>query len=161
MGAGIDIDQFYRRYGPMVFRRCLQLLGDDQKAADAMQDVFVQVIRNRSRLTNQAPSSLLNRIATNVSLNKRRNDRIRNPGGSESILDAIAVASDVEERFAAVRLVDRLLGREPPSTRTIAVLHLVDGLTHQEVAREVGLSVSGVRKRLRTLKGRIKQIEVD
>jgi len=51
------------------------------------------------------------------------------------------------------------LGREQASTRTIAVMHLVDGLTLEEVAREVGLSVSGVRKRLRTLKARVAELE--
>jgi RNA polymerase sigma-70 factor (ECF subfamily) len=35
------------------------------------------------------------------------------------------------------------------------VLHHVDGFSLEEVAAEVGLSVSGVRKRLRTLKARL------
>jgi RNA polymerase sigma-70 factor (ECF subfamily) len=34
----------------------------------------------------------------------------------------------------------------------MAVLHFVDGLTLEEVAAETGLSVSGVRKRLRGLR---------
>jgi RNA polymerase sigma-70 factor (ECF subfamily) len=36
----LDIEQFYRRYGPMVLRRCERLLRDPEKAADAMHDVF-------------------------------------------------------------------------------------------------------------------------
>jgi RNA polymerase sigma-70 factor (ECF subfamily) len=36
----------------------------------------------------------------------------------------------------------------------MAVLHLVDGLTLDEVGREVGLSAAAVRKRLRGLKAR-------
>jgi RNA polymerase sigma-70 factor, ECF subfamily len=34
----------------------------------------------------------------------------------------------------------------------MAVLHYVDGLSLEQVADEVGLSVSGVRKRLRKLR---------
>jgi RNA polymerase sigma-70 factor (ECF subfamily) len=45
------------------------------------------------------------------------------------------------------------------STQTIAVMHLVDGMTLEEVAREAGLSVSGVRKRLRTARARLSQLE--
>ena len=41
---------------------------------------------------------------------------------------------------------------EKTSTRTIAVLHYVDKLTLEETADFVGLSVSGVRKRLRKLR---------
>lgn len=36
-----------------------------------------------------------------------------------------------------------LFGRFPVSSRDIAVLHLLDGLTLEETAAEVGLSVSG------------------
>ncbi len=48
---------------------------------------------------------------------------------------------------------------ELQSTRVMAVLHHVDGLTLEQVAREVGLSVSGVRKRLRGLRARLEALE--
>ena len=65
----MDVDATYRRYAPMVFRRCLQLLANEAKAADAMQDVFVQLLRHRQALRGNTPSALLNRMATNVCLN--------------------------------------------------------------------------------------------
>lgn len=37
----------------------------------------------------------------------------------------------------------------------MAILHYVDGLTLDETAAEMGMSVSGVRKRLRVLKAKI------
>lgn len=37
----------------------------------------------------------------------------------------------------------------------MAILHYVDGMTLQEVADEVGMSVSGMRKRLRGLRARL------
>jgi RNA polymerase sigma-70 factor (ECF subfamily) len=49
-------------------------------------------------------------------------------------------------------VLDWLFGRHPESTRTIAVLHYVDGLTLEDVARQTKMSVSGVRKRLRKLR---------
>ena len=62
----VDVEQFYRKYGPMVLRRCRSLLRDEDAALDAMQDVFVQVLRKQEALHDTAPSSLLYRIATNV-----------------------------------------------------------------------------------------------
>ena len=53
----------------------------------------------------------------------------------------------------------RLFRREPASTRTMAFLHFVDGMTLAEVAGEVGMSVSGVRKRLRGLRASLKELE--
>ena len=56
-------------------------------------------------------------------------------------------------------MLDRIFQNERPSTRTMAVMHLLDGLTLEEVAAETGLSVSGVRKRLRTLRSNVRELE--
>mgnify|MGYP002389914899 CR=1 FL=1 len=66
----------------------------------------------------------------------------------------IASSDDHERRSVARSVLDGLFRREQESTRTIAVLHYVDDLTLEETAAEVGLSVSGVRKRLRGLRAR-------
>jgi RNA polymerase sigma-70 factor (ECF subfamily) len=153
---GIDVEGLYQRYGPMVFRRCRQLLRDDDAAMDVAQDVFVQVLRRRESLSEQYPSSLLYRIATNLSLNRIR-DRARDPDlPGDALLDRVARHEDRD----APLLLQRLFGRHPESTRTMAVLHYVDGMTLDQVARECGLSVSGVRKRLRGLRGTLKAMEV-
>jgi RNA polymerase sigma-70 factor (ECF subfamily) len=145
---GLDVEALYRRYGPMVVRRCRRLLRDEQEALDVAQEVFVRVLRSRERLSGAYPSSLLYRIATNLSLNRLR-DRGRRPEiAADELLHRIAVARDAD----APLLLDRLFGRHPESTRTMAVLHYVDGLTLEEVARECGMSVSGVRRRLRLLR---------
>jgi RNA polymerase sigma-70 factor (ECF subfamily) len=159
MTSELPLEQLYRRYGPMVYRRCRQLLRDEQEALDAQQDVFLNVTRHRHRLNDRAPSSLLNRIATHVCLN-----RLRDPRGEPAPLDetllTIARTEDPESRSLAGRILARLFERELPSTRTIAVLHYVDGMTLEEVAQEVGLSLSGVRKRLRTFQGRLPPPEI-
>ena len=63
------------------------------------------------------------------------------------------------DRAEARGVLDKLLGYEPESTGTIAVLHLHDGFSLEEVAREVGMSVSGVRKRLRGLRHTLTEME--
>jgi RNA polymerase sigma factor (sigma-70 family) len=147
-GTGIDVEGLYERYGPMVLRRCRQLLRSDEEAWDIAQDVFVQLLRHQTRLTEQYPSSLLYRIATNLCLNRIR-DRKRAPAlVGDEFLHQIA---HHEDRDAPV-LLDRLFSRHPTSTRTMAVMHYLDGLTLEQVARECRMSVSGVRKRLRGLR---------
>jgi RNA polymerase sigma-70 factor (ECF subfamily) len=147
-GGGIDVDALYQKYGPMVLRRCRRLLRDEDEALDVMQEVFVAVLKNRRTLDDRYPSSLLYRIATNLSLNRLRDNRRRPSLPGDEILDRIAVRTDLD----APVILDRLLGRHPESTRTMAVLHYVDGMTYDQVARECGMSVSGVRKRLRGLR---------
>lgn len=149
---GVDVEALSRRYGAMVLRRCRRLLGDPDEALDACQDVFVRLLEHRERLDGEYPSSLLYRIATNVCLNRIRS-RGRHPATpDEAQLASIAAAESPGAGSEARLLLDRLFGRQPESSRTIAVLHYVDGLTHEEVARRTKLSVSAVRKRLRTLR---------
>lgn len=152
MNEPLDVEPLVRRYGPMVLRRCRQLLKDEDEAADACQDVFVRICERGDRLDASHPSSLLYITATNVCLNRIR-DRNRHAVPTADLqLERIAAAGTPGAQSHARLLLDRLFRRHPASSRTIAVLHYLDGLTLEEVASEVGLSVSGVRKRLRSLR---------
>jgi len=148
----LDLDQLYRRYGSMVYRRCLQLLRDPGEAEDAMQDTFVSLLKSQETLEATYPSSLLYQSATHMALNRIRTRKRHPEDRDENLLHAIASESDLEESLSAGSFLNRLFHREQPSTRALAVMHFVDGLTLEEVAKEFSLSVSGVRKRLRKIR---------
>ena len=156
---GIDVAEHYEKLGPMVLRRCRALLRSEEEAVDAMHDVFVQLLRHAGRLQPERPASLLLRIATNVCLNRLRSTRHRPHDGVDPRLLAIAATVEPEPGWLARLHLGAALRGELRSTRLMAVLHHVDGLTLEEVAREVGLSVSGVRKRLRGLRARVEALE--
>jgi RNA polymerase sigma-70 factor, ECF subfamily len=158
----VDLDSLYRTHGPMVLRRCRALLRDENKALDAMHDVFVELLRRANRLDARAPAGLLLTTATHVCLNRLRSERRRPEDPDDDLLTRIAaLGNDAESLSLARRALDRIFGGEPASTRIIAVLLYLDRMTLKEVAAEVGMSVSGVRKRLRTLKGRLPNIQGD
>ena len=153
----INLEDYYIRYGPMVLRRCRQLLKDEEKALDAMQEVFTKLLLHKDRLKNLYPSSLLFRISTNVCLNLIRMQLKHQSVKAEDILANIALYDESENRLIINDVLERIFKKEKKSTREIAVMHYVDGMTLKEVAAEVGLSLSGVRKRMRGLKQRVKQ----
>ena len=150
----------YNAYAPMVYRRCLFLLKDDSEALDMMQNTFLRIFEASGRLNLENPSSLLWNTATRLCLN-----RIRDMGrrgildSSENLLCQIASLDDEIDRYEAENVLFRLFHNEPESSRTIAVLHFIDGMTLEETAKNVGLSVSGVRKRLRFLQVKLKNLE--
>jgi RNA polymerase sigma-70 factor (ECF subfamily) len=155
----IDVEQLYRRYAPMVLRRCRRLLQNEEQAVDAMQDVFVRLLAHRERLHGSYPSSLLYRMATNVCLNIIRDQKSRKTDANEELLARIACCDEQEAKTLSAIILARLFHLEKPSTREIAVLHFVDGMTYREVARETNLSVSGVRKRLRDFRSRAMKMQ--
>ncbi len=152
----IDIENYYRKYGPMVQRRCKQILGDEHQAKDAMQEVFVQLIRKQETIRDEYPSSLLYRMATNISLNMIRSDKRRQE--FTKVNEVIYKTASEDEFFASLdarSALDKIFGKEKASTKLIAIYHFVDGMTLEETAREVKMSHSGVRKRLRLLKEKV------
>jgi RNA polymerase sigma-70 factor (ECF subfamily) len=147
----VDVESLYVRYGPMVHRRCRALLKNEDWAADAVQEVFVALLRSQGRLQDKGLSSLLYTMATNQCLNQIRAEKSRPHLGGE-LLDEIATLDDSGDRSTAQDTLEHFFRPHPVSSRAMAVLYWVDGLTLEETARTVGLSVSGVRKRLTRLK---------
>ncbi len=156
---GLDVDALSRQYGPMALRRCRRLLRNEDEAIDACQDVFVSLLTHRARLHGDHPASLIYRIATNVCLSRIRSRRRRPETQDDELLFHIASAEMPGAVSEARLLLDRLFRRHPESSRTMATLRFVDGLTLEQVAAETGLSVSGVRKRLRMLRQDVVEME--
>ncbi len=149
-----QITQLYNTYGPMVYRRCLSLVKDHELAMDCMQDVFVRLLKAHSRLEPGGFSSLLYTMATRVSLNALRGISRRERGKvSWDIALSEARAPDSPEEDAMQnQVIQQVLSLGDEKTRTIAWLHYADGYTLEETAQAVGMSVSGIRKRLRVFK---------
>jgi RNA polymerase sigma-70 factor (ECF subfamily) len=161
-GPSVDVESYYVKYGPMVLRRCRQLLRDEAQAKDAMQDVFVRVIENENTLEDKYPSSLLYTIATNVCISRIRSENVRR-AEPEEVLDQIACSDNPERNVMVKKVLDYVFSMESEehreSTRAMAVMHMVDGMSLEEVGKMVGMSAIGVRKRLKRFKNRVKGIE--
>jgi RNA polymerase sigma-70 factor (ECF subfamily) len=154
MDGSIDIEGFYEKYFPMVFRRCKKLLGGEDDAMDAAQDVFINLMRGRNRLKGDFPSSLLYTMATNTSLNFLRRKRRRRETGEaleEGLLPCVDRGYDhVEARI----LTEAILEAESEKTRVICLMYHGDGMTLEEIGKALGMSFSGVRKRLKSFQKR-------
>lgn len=148
----MNIEALYLTYGPMVQRRCRQLLRDEESAADAMQETFVRVLRRGERLQPRYPSSLLYRIATNVCLNQLRSNRRRPTTSADPLLPFLEGRERVEERVLDAYVVEQVFSRSKDGTREAAEMLYLEGRTLAETAEEVDLSISGVRKRMRSLR---------
>src|SRR5450432_857531 len=79
----------YRMYGPVIYARCVRLLGDRAAAEDAMQETFVRVQRHLEKAPD-AEEALrwVYRIATNYCLNEIRDRKLRPQGEDDERPDA-------------------------------------------------------------------------
>jgi RNA polymerase sigma-70 factor, ECF subfamily len=145
-GAEDRLTALYRMYGPVIYARCVRLLGDRAAAEDAIQETFIRVPRHLDRAPDAKEAlTWVYRIATNYCLNEIRDRKLRPQNEAE--LPELAGQS-LEEILGDRDLVTRIIRRSPEQVRTAAWLHHVDGLDQGEVARVLGVSRRTVVNRL-------------
>lgn len=130
----------------MVFRRARHLLGSEEEARDAMQEVFVRVVTSKDSFRGDAPIlRWIYRITTNLCL-----ERLRKRRTHPVVTDPEAVRRLVDGRGAPEdrQAVLQILGRADPLTQRVAVHYYLDGMNMEEIADVVGYSRKTVGKKL-------------
>ena len=139
----------FEQYGYAVHRRCLRILGSSSEADDAVQEVFVRVIKYGSTRTGEAPLPWLYRIADRVCfdlINRRRRNAEPTEAERRSAAERAAVGSGLAPED--LRSIVEVLEACRTEVREVAVLYHLDQLTQEEVAARVGVSRKTVKQRL-------------
>jgi RNA polymerase sigma-70 factor (ECF subfamily) len=145
------VTRLYREFGPMVYRRCLRLLGDRSAAQDATQEVFVKLLGSMEQLSSrETVLPWIYRVATNHCLNLLRDSRRRGEEAATEDRDALAGPDGASRPDALVdwALARTVLTRFDGVTQSVAVGVFVDGMNHDEVADALGISRRTVSRRL-------------
>ncbi len=139
----------YKRWGPVVYRRCLRVLDDREEARDATQQVFIQLLRHGDRFESEPDAVIawLQSVATNVSLTVRRNHGRRGAKLLALQEDEPRVES-ADEAWSNRQLAQRALDDAHPDDRQVAERVLVGGQSHEDAAAELGVSQKTVQRRL-------------
>jgi RNA polymerase sigma-70 factor (ECF subfamily) len=143
-----SIAELFERHGAMVFRRCRHLLGNDQLAHDAVQEVFLRIVQTSDSFRGDAKVlTWVYSIATLHCLQQIRNQR-RNAQKLANVAQAQAVTEPttpgIEDQFD----LQAVMAAADPVIKQIVVLRIVDEMTVEDVAAVVGLSRKTVTKKL-------------
>lgn len=140
----------YDAHVDRVFRIAYRLAGDTDLAQDFTQETFIRAFSRLSQYRGDASlSTWLHTIATSVSLNGMRSvTRLR--GRSTNIDDVPELPAaphrtsphDLRERMHAA--IDALSLK----LRPVFVMHDVEGYTHEEIGRTLGIPVGTSKARL-------------
>lgn len=148
-----QIALMYQQYGHAIYKRCLRLVHNADEARELMQETFFQCCKNRALYRGEgAQFTFLYRIATNLCI-----DRLRRRGTSgetaplEEALHLETEGQSQEQRAAALQEIAVLTEGWDDETLTVAVMSHIDGLTHEEIAEQLGLTRSAITKKLHKL----------
>ena len=147
-------EEIVRDHSARVYRLAYRLTGNKHDAEDLTQETFVRVFRSLHSYTPGTFEGWLHRITTNLFLDQaRRRARIRlDPIGEATERLPAAHDSDEPERgFEHAHLdvdVQAALDALPPQYRAAVVLCDLEGLSYEEIAVTLGISLGTVRSRI-------------
>lgn len=142
-----EFHELYERYYPDVFRFALFLTGDRSRAEDLAADTFVRAWTARDRIQMATVRSYLLTITRNLHRDALRRDRperalVADVADSRPMVDA-QVESSIALGQVRARL--RQIAR---GDRQAFLMFIARGMSHQEIARALGLSISAVKSRI-------------
>ena len=150
-----------QRHEPTVLRVCTQVLGDSDRAQDASQATFQALARRAGSLDRQAPlRGWLSTVAYRLAL-RCRADEVRRRQLERAKAARVAAGTEMDpatdlEREELRAVIGEELDRLPAKYRVPLVLYYLNGRTHAEVAREVGLPKGSVARRIEDALGRLR-----
>lgn len=145
------VSALYREFGPVVYRRCLRLLGDRAGAQDATQEVFMKLLGNMEKLQERdTVLPWIYRVATNHCLNLLRDAHRRGEEAASENSHGLSAPDGPAhpDAFVDWELARSVLSRFDGDTQAVAVGVFVDGMNHDEVADALGISRRTVSRKL-------------
>ena len=151
-------NQLVVHYQGLAYNVAYRILGDPEAAADATQDAFFSAYRAMPKFRGGSFKSWLLRIVTNACYDQLRVKQ-RRPTSS---LDDLPVEADhtyyledsaeqpdeFVERQELNRFIENGIATLPADQRMVLVLSDIQGMSYQEVAEVLNISLGTVKSRL-------------
>jgi RNA polymerase sigma-70 factor (ECF subfamily) len=133
-------EKLYRKLAPKMFGVCLRYAKDNHEAEDNLQEGFITVFSKLKDFRHEGSfEGWVRRIMINISLDRYRRKqqlylvpefkKIDIPAGEEEVMNNLPV----EE---LVKVIQEL----PPRYRMVFNLFVMEGYSHNEISRELGIS---------------------
>ena len=149
------VAHWFAEFQAPLFRYLLRLVGDDERAADLLQETF---LRSFTALDRQAPPdnarAWLHRIATNLAYNSLQRGKLLRwlpLSGHER-------APSFESGMATAHCVRQCLARMRPKEVEVLVLYEYGGFSAGEIATITGETSNAVRLRLSRARTRFTEL---
>lgn len=145
-------EELFSRHSATLYRIALRKLDNPADAEDAVQDALLSAFRHFDQFKGEAQiSTWLTTIVLNMArmqLRRRRNRRFvsletRDDEGfaiSETIADTAPDPEQTRHRVQLREVLERVVAKLSPKTRSAFHLRVLQGLTNREAAERLGIS---------------------
>src|SRR4051812_48428080 len=158
-GDETALRSLWSRHAPHIDMVVRRLVGfDPDLAEDIAQEVWIQIFRALPSYRGDSQfSTWAHRIAVNRTLNALR--RTKRLAAIETPVeeDTASVEMDTERSFIAASI-ETATAKLSPGARAVFVLHDVEGYTHEEIARELGITSGGSKSQLFKARAKLRKL---
>lgn len=139
--------ELYARYSSRLYAICLRYIEDREEARDLMHDCMIKAMDNFKSFRYVSEGSLyawLSRITVNMAINRlKESSRFRQIPFEQVSGDELenALEPDAESvRKIPDGVLDKLIAELPPVRRTVFNMYCIDGYSHRDIARALGIT---------------------
>lgn len=161
-GDSAAFEMLYKQHNRRVYSLCLRMLGNATQAEDLTQEVFLQLYRKIGSFRgDSAFTTWLHRLTVNQVLMHFRKRGVKLEHTTEEG-DFSQVIDTPLQSTRRISIVDKLalekaISELPPGYRTVFVLHDVEGYEHEEIAKQLGVSVGTSKSQLHKARMRLRE----
>ena len=149
----------YLERRPNLVRFFAARTGAAGAAEDLAQELYLKIAARDPAETTESPVALIYRIATNLMLDRARGESraaardaawrqaAHSSLGGEDVADEVAADDAAASRQRLRQLVEAVADLPPQMQRAFR-LHKLEGFSHAETARSMGISVKSVEKHI-------------
>lgn len=119
-------------------------------AEDLLHSAFIRLQTSRNAEPVANADAFLMRTAINLGIDRHREERRKGRNSEPVDWDAIRDTAPLQDEVLAARqklaLIDEILSKLGDRTRTIFLMHRLDGMRHRDIASRLGVSQGTVEK---------------
>lgn len=142
-----DFSALYRKYAPDVHRFALYLSNDRGEADDIVSETFVRAWTSPEPIEMATVKGYLFTIARNLFLQGLRKTS-RHAALDDGLRDPQASPYALTEQKEQLDSVLAALRKLPEASRSALLMHAVDGMPYEEIARVLGVSLASVKVKI-------------
>lgn len=141
--------QIYEWLAPRMFAVCCRYVGDKESAKDVMHDGFITLFSKIGGYKGEGSfEGWARKIFITASLmHLRKKDALKHASDVEDYGNEMAYDPTVIDRMDSMTLL-KVVSQMPDGFRTVFNMYAIEGYSHQEIAKELGITEGGSRSQL-------------
>jgi len=149
------LEALYRAFETPVYNLALRMLRSPEDAEDVLQETFLEVVRSIKQFRAEGHLwGWIRRIASSKALMRIRREQVR---ATEELHEEATAGRGGSGGVVPARIdLERAFERLSETSRAVVWLHDVEGYTHEEIAEQMGKTVSFSKSQLARAHARLR-----